>query len=145
MEVISFNLAKMLTAKRIEMVESKDFADKFLSYVDTWERAKSVDITNPQVLKAIQYIYGEGAIDDIKNDGTKYDKGKKEILGLYTLLCRHLSSKSHREIASFMGIDYTTVYKNYGWYMVRLYKDSAIRNRHDSVIHYLVEHNKYAI
>lgn len=145
MEIISFNLAKMLVSKRIEMSEDKEFSEKWLSYVDTWERAKNVEITKEQVVKGIQFIYGELVLDEIKTSGTKYDKNKKEVLGLYTLLCRHLTQDSHRNIADDMNIDYTTVYKNYNWYMIRLYKDSSIRERHDYVLNYLVEHNKYAI
>ena len=85
MEIVSFNLAKMLTSKRLSMVEDGDFTEKFLSYVDTWERAKNIEINKEQIVKAINCVYTEKALDEISQDGTKYDKDKKEVLLVFFL------------------------------------------------------------
>jgi hypothetical protein len=145
MEIVSFNLSKMLTKKCLEMNEDELFADKFLKYTELYERAKHISISTESIIKAVEIIYGTGVISDIFEQGTAYDKDKKEILGLYTLLMRHIKSWSHREIAKGIKADYTTVYKNYSWYMIKLYNDEQVRQRHDGALNFIVEHYKYAI
>tara|TARA_B100001059_G_C17779297_1_gene553176 strand:- start:464 stop:901 length:438 start_codon:yes stop_codon:yes gene_type:complete len=145
METVSFNLSKMLTKKCLEMNENPDFADRFIEYIELYERAKNISVSTESIIRAVETMYGKDALMDIFKQGTSYDKYKKEILGLYTMLMRHIKSSSHREIAHNIKADYTTIYKNYSWYMIRLYKDSSVRDKHDGALNFIVEHYKYSV
>ena len=145
MEVISFNLSKLLTRKCLEMNEDTDFADRFVENIEVYERAKNVNISRDSIVKAVEVMYGANSLKEIFKLGTSYDKKKKEILGLYTMLMRHIKGASHRVIATKIKADYTTIYKNYSWYMIRLYKDSDVRAMHDGALNFIVEHYKYSV
>jgi len=145
MEAISFDLAKSLVSARIAMNEEPDFVEKFISYLDNWERAKYIKVTQESVISAVNFIYGDGSIKEIMENGTCYNKDKKEILGAYSLMMRHLVGSSHRVIAKDVNADYTTIYKNYCWYMVRLYNDQKIRDKHDAIMSHIVQNYKFTI
>jgi len=145
MEAISFDLAKSLVSARIAMNEDDEFIEKFISYLDNWERAKNLVVTQSTVIDAVDYIYGEGSMKEIMQNGTCYNKDRKEILGAYSLFMRHLVGCSHRQIAKDVKADYTTIYKNYCWYMVRLYNDTKVRDKHDAIMSYIVQNYKFTI
>ena len=86
METVSFNLSKMLTKKCLEMNENPDFADRFIEYIELYERAKNISVSTESIIRAVETMYGKDALMDIFKQGTSYDKYKKEILGLYTML-----------------------------------------------------------
>lgn len=127
------------------MNEDSEFASRFLDYVELYERAKNVTVSTESIIRAVETMYGNNVLSDIFKQGTSYDKHKKEVLGLYTMLMRHIKGSSHREIASNIKADYTTIYKNYSWYMIRLYKDSGVRASHDGALNFIVEHYKYSV